>query len=589
MSVRRQFHRTIVLTALAYGALATLSIELTLRTGGVALVWPATGMLVAVLATLRPRRWRKLLGACFLVSFAVTLGLRHNLAAATGFAIANTAEAAITALLLHRFDAHRRMVYDANSVLRFAVIGGVAGPLLTAPIAALAATVAFGAPPLKMMFDWVLGHGLGMLVVGPLALMAVVPELTAGRRRARPRDLAWFVGLISAVAATAVAVFSQDALPLLFLPSLPVMVATVRLGRLGSAAALLAVVIPGGAFTAAGHGPIHLAGSTSAFSLQFFQLYVATLFLISLPMAALLTRQRKLAAQLREREAALRLLADNSSDVLLSMDVGGNIRFASPSVQGLGGYRPGALIGRNALALIEPEHRGLVQRAHLDALAAPDTSVMVEYQARRQDGSTAWFETITRAVGDGDGGVAGVVSAIRDVSHRKAVERQLRRAADSDALTGLPNRRPFLAALDEAVAHAGHRPATIAMVDLDHFKRINDRYGHAAGDAALTTIAGVFGRELRDDDMVARLGGEEFAVLLRGADLTVAEATCERLRLAIAAQPILAPGTPLFRITASFGLAEVIPGGGAETILEAADRALYAAKNAGRNQLSIAA
>lgn len=182
-----------------------------------------------------------------------------------------------------------------------------------------------------------------------------------------------------------------------------------------------------------------------------------------------------------------------------------------------------------------------------------------------------------------------MVSAIRDVSHRKAVEGQLRLAADTDVLTGLPNRRPFLAALDDAVARAGGQPATVAMLDLDHFKQVNDRFGHAAGDAALVMLAELFRRELRGEDMIARLGGEEFAVLLRGAELTVAEATCERLRIAIAAQPILSEGGPMFRVTASFGLAEVVPGSRGETIMQAADRALYAAKDAGRNQLSIAA
>lgn len=589
MSPQRQYRRTIVVTALAYGALATLVIELTRRTGGVALVWPATGVLVAMLATLRPRRWGKVLATCFVVSFAVTWMLRHSLLAAFGFAFANILEAAVTAFLLHRFNVLRNMLYDANSVLRFALLGGIAGPLLTAPIAALTAWMAFGMAPLKTLFDWSLGHGIGTLVVTPLALMAVVPELTASRRRPGPSELAWFVGLIFMVAAVAVFTFAQDSLPLLFLPALPVMVATVRLGRLGSAASILAVAIPGGAFTVAGHGPLHLPGADASSALQIYQLYIATLFLISLPTAAMLTRLRKLTALLREREAVLRLLADNSSDVLLSVDVTGEVRFVSPSVYKLIGQHPAALIGRNAMALVEPDHRPMAHRAHVEALASPDTSVMVEYQARRHDGSIAWFETITRAVSDDDGGIAGVVSAIRDVSHRKAVERQLRMAADSDVLTGLPNRRPFLAALDEAVARADRQSATVAMLDLDYFKRINDQHGHAAGDAALVTIAEMFTRELRGEDMVARLGGEEFAILLHGVDLTAGEATCERLRLAIEAQPILAPGTAIFHLTASFGLAEVTAGSSAEAIMEAADRALYAAKGAGRNQLSIAA
>lgn len=588
MLANRQLIPTIVITALAYGALAILAIELTQMGVGIALAWPASGVLVAVLATLRPRRWNLVLAGCFVVSIAISLALHGNVIAAIGFATANMIEALTTALLLRRFNVHRRMLHDANSVLLFALLAVAVGPVLSAPLGAVTAMLAFGASPLTTLINWWVGHGLGMLIAAPLALIAITPELTTTRRRPDIRQLALFVTLITCVAVTTIFVFSMARVPLLFLPALPVMVATVRLGRLGSAAALLAVAIPGGVLTATGHGPIYMVES-GAFGLQFFQFYLATMFLISLPTAAMLAGQRRLNVKLSESEAALRLLADYSSDVLLRLDVDGSIRFASSSVRGLGGYDPVELIGRSALDLVVAEHHALVQRAHHDALNAPDQTVTAEYQARRKDGSSAWFENNSRAVRDADGEVVGVVSTVRDVTHRKSTERKLRLAADTDALTGLANRRPFEAALDNAIAEQGERPAAVALFDLDHFKQVNDRYGHAAGDAALVTVAEVCTRELRSDDLVARRGGEEFAVLLRGVDLAEAEVTCERLRVAIAAQSVLTPGVPLFRVTASFGLAAVTAGASGDALLARADGALYVAKHAGRNRLSVAA
>lgn len=391
MLTRPRLVRTIGLTAAVYGLLALLAIELTLRTGGIALAWAANGVLVAVLATLRPRHWVPVLAACFVASFAATYTVRLNAIAATGFAIANVIEGAVVAGSLRRLGLHRSVLDSANSVLMFALIAGLVAPAVTAPIAGATVFLAFGqsAALSTAMFDWVLAHGLGNLVVGPLAYMVVHREFANGRRRPETRDFARFTAMIAGVGGITTLVFAQDQLPLLFLPALPMMIATVWLGRPGGALALLAIAVPGAVLTVSGHGPVNLMETSAAFRLQFFQLYLATLFLMALPTAALLSRQRLLTAALRERETALRLLADHSSDVLLSLDLDGGIRFASPSVRALGGYDPDALIGRNALELIEPEHRDRVERAHCDALADPDASFTVEHQGRRHDGSNA--------------------------------------------------------------------------------------------------------------------------------------------------------------------------------------------------------
>ena len=164
-------------------------------------------------------------------------------------------------------------------------------------------------------------------------------------------------------------------------------------------------------------------------------------------------------------------------------------------------------------------------------------------------------------------------------------EIQLRHIADRDHLTGALCRRATLEAMERAVArHARHgTPAALIMFDVDHFKAINDRYGHPGGDVALRAVSARIAAMLRPDDVLGRLGGEEFAILLNGTGLHDATAAAERFRAALAAMII--PNDPPLRLTASFGTAVLGPNiADVDAWLAAADGALYAAKNSGRNR-----
>lgn len=154
-----------------------------------------------------------------------------------------------------------------------------------------------------------------------------------------------------------------------------------------------------------------------------------------------------------------------------------------------------------------------------------------------------------------------------------------------DGLTGLPNRRAFDERLREFLAR-GRDARVLALADLDHFKAINDRHSHMVGDEVLRRMGELLRRGVRDVDFAARIGGEEFALLLAGVDAGNALALCERLRELVAGHDwtTLAPG---LRVTLSIGLAEVRPGDDGAAVLVHADRALYAAKAAGRNRVLV--
>jgi diguanylate cyclase (GGDEF)-like protein len=169
--------------------------------------------------------------------------------------------------------------------------------------------------------------------------------------------------------------------------------------------------------------------------------------------------------------------------------------------------------------------------------------------------------------------------------------RQLETLAQLDGLTGVANRRSFDAQLRgewSTSAESGH-PLSLLMIDVDHFKRFNDRYGHPAGDACLKAIAACLSRgELRRNDFIARYGGEEFAVVLPSLSSAAAMEIAERLRLAVFALALENNQSPLGRITISVGVAGLVGDGtkDAGALLEAADAALYNAKRRGRNVVS---
>lgn len=168
--------------------------------------------------------------------------------------------------------------------------------------------------------------------------------------------------------------------------------------------------------------------------------------------------------------------------------------------------------------------------------------------------------------------------------------RQLQDLAARDFLTGLFNRRHFFARGRQLVSEAREMglPISVAILDIDHFKRLNDRHGHDGGDKALTAVARTLGvMAERGFNLLARIGGEEFAIIFPGADLAEAERLCEGIRTAIASAPLVIAGEAL-PLTTSIGVAPIGPGDALEAGLGLADKALYAAKQAGRDKVRCA-
>ena len=172
-------------------------------------------------------------------------------------------------------------------------------------------------------------------------------------------------------------------------------------------------------------------------------------------------------------------------------------------------------------------------------------------------------------------------------AHR--LSERLRTLANTDMLTGCHSRRHFFELAEQALAdaHRKRRPLAVAMLDMDHFKRVNDTHGHDAGDALLKQLVATCQASLRSSDVLGRLGGEEFAALLPETDLETAREVAERLRQAVAATTLDWNDTTL-RPTVSVGVAALVPEMDLDHLLQAADAALYQAKGAGRNRIAVA-
>jgi diguanylate cyclase (GGDEF)-like protein len=163
---------------------------------------------------------------------------------------------------------------------------------------------------------------------------------------------------------------------------------------------------------------------------------------------------------------------------------------------------------------------------------------------------------------------------------------RLRRLADTDYLTDLMNRRAFLVAADDAMEFSQRYKRSMAtlMIDIDHFKKINDIHGHAAGDAAIKRIAELIGQNIRGTDKAARFGGEEFVVLLREVDEATAKLLADRIRTAIESE-VIRVGSHAIAATVSVGIALLCAADrDVQDMIERADQGLYLAKNTGRNR-----
>lgn len=274
------------------------------------------------------------------------------------------------------------------------------------------------------------------------------------------------------------------------------------------------------------------------------------------------------------------LVIENLQAAIIVLDMAGQVVELNPYACGVLGVTDVQAIGRPASVL-------LADWPILEAAAGGEREVTVQH-----DDTETCYHVQRSLIRADDGAHAGYVFVLFDITARKNAERQLEALARTDPLTSLLNRRAFFQAAEREWARAqrqGHS-VTVLMFDLDHFKGVNDRYGHQAGDLVLQRVAAICQAQLRAGDLFARYGGEEFICLLGEGPAEAGAALAERLRADVERAEIVVDGQ-LIPVTLSLGVAEGHAGRDSSLtqLINAADQMLYQSKAGGRNRVTVVA
>ncbi len=579
-------------------------------------VWPVSGILMGLILP----RWTGPLRSRFLLLAAAATGvLLGSLAAGMPgwLALQTTALTLVdlcltTVLLVPDVDSFAKLKHHGG-VLRFALTA-ILVPLCTAIMGAPSLSGFLHQPATRTGIEAFFANSLGIALFYPAGLLLTTTKPGSLRALFLQRQVWLSLVFFAAIAGCA---FWQNEGPFLFVVFPPMIVVLLVLGLEGAVLVSFLLSAIGWVATMHGHGPIMLLrAATPEYRLFILQVFVWTCLATAMPVGALLDERRQAEHKAEEARGIYQTMLHNAEEMIVLSSMNNDQRYVSPSVERLTGWTPEEYLAMDRMATFHPDDRDMAGTL-LQSLSAGKWEHTMRYRAMQKAGGYRWLEATVRAYGDRTAGeVKGYVAAIRDISeqrkneHRWAEERaaltleqtRLNSLATTDALTGLPNRRAFedllashefdmrkqaehVLAVDRSYT-VGLRKLTVMMVDVDFFKLYNDTYGHAEGDACLRALADILRSTLsRKDDIVARLGGEEFAIVLPGAGDAAAMRVAQRLVEAVRHAQRPHRASPLGHVTVSIGVAVGMPATDFSyaLLLQQADRALYQCKNIGKN------
>lgn len=613
-----------LLTGIAYYLGAQFGVKASIMSEGIAIFWPPNAILLTALLLSPPRRWSWHLMAIIPAEIAADLPT-FSLEQALLFVATNIFETTLAAGLLKfsiglpfRLDRLRHVTLFALFAL--VVASGLAA-LLGAAV--YASTTGGDVSYWATWRIWWFGDGLGLLIITPV-LLGWLPPVSADCRPWLARHGLEATALAITTSLIGFWIFSQPAYltsqfpasPILLLP--PTIWAASRFGVRGAAGINLIIAALAIYCTIDHRGPF--ASQEQATNVLRLQEYIAALSLSSLALAALLQELRCRNEQLKMLERAIAAVNDGILITDAKLD-DYPIIYANQGFENITGYTFAEVKSQSPRFLQTDSDPGELDK--IRSAIKQQRQVRARLRNRRKDGSTFWCNTVIDPVCDENGEVSHFIGIQHDISELvetetalraardqlaqinleleqrieqrteqlKLANRQLEQLAATDALTGAYNRRHFMTRLNDEFNRCLRYGRTLAVIalDIDYFKQINDRYGHATGDRVLSELTNVAAATLRPADVFARFGGEEFIVLLPETTLDEAVNAAERLRFKIADIRIDAGESGEFGFTVSIGVAirfsnEVET----ELLLERADRALYQAKAGGRNRVCVA-
>ncbi len=599
VALRRLLRPAVLFTTT--GVAMTLLFGLLVPRGHLMYVWPVTGMQLALLLSSRDnKRWLWLEIAAAAAGFFVAGLVVH-----IDLFFLSILQGLELSLLLLLLQGHVECFDDLKTrvhVMRF-FLAAILVPALTA-----AAAPFVNLAPLSGMRVWsgvALADSLGIAVCTPALLFLLSGRLwrkdqTFHEFRKGMAASALFLGVTAAV-------FGQTANPFLYMIFPPLILVVFVLGVRGAIFVSLATTVIASWATAHGSGPLWLArGATMDHRVLILQVLLWSILATALPVGSLLDERNVQEQQASKNQRIYETLIQNSEDMIILSSLDGMSRFVSPAVEQVTGWTAAEYMALPRLESVHEEDRDLA-RAVVRSLSEGKTTHTFRYRLLQKSGGFNWVESYVRGYSDSEGGpITGYVATVHDISAQKQTEdswsaekhelasqnERLAKLASRDELTGLPNRRTFNHTLEREAARQGrsHDPLSLLMIDVDFFKKFNDRYGHQAGDVCLQKVARVF-KECahRTNDLAARVGGEEFAVLLPQTDEAGAVLVADAILEGVRQLRLLHEDSAIGTVTVSIGISTWLPGQSIAStqLIQEADRALYESKRSGRNRLTI--
>jgi diguanylate cyclase (GGDEF)-like protein/PAS domain S-box-containing protein len=600
------------MVAFGYIVCARFASLYALTKSGVVVLWLPNAIVLSALLLTKYRQWWKF-GVTLVVAELLSDAGAFPLWQALGFVLANLFEVLLAAFLIRRLCGRDFAFSNLREVLMFAAIAMGVAPAFAALLGS-AIHFANGIEVVSFAEHWQIwwiGDGMGLVVLTPL-LFGWLHHAPQVRQDVTPSWAEYTVFSLLLCALATLIFFTVPGAqvpwvgsPLLLLPLFGW--AAMRFGTRGVSLVGCLVSLVAIAMTASGRGMFSMLGD--GVKTLVLQQYLAALLLTSLAVAAILNDLRTKYQNLRLFEQAI----ENMGEGLAIVDARKPdmpMVYCNPKFQEITGYHSSEVIGKNC-RMLNAENRSQPELAELREQLAQAKPFTITLQNFRKNGQAFWNQLTTSPVWDENGELSHFIGIQRDVSDIREAQQdllnthaaltvlnqeleqrvaqrtiELERLATTDPLTDAHNRRFLMGRAEIEIAQARRQGSALSIVtfDIDHFKRINDSHGHVSGDRVLVALSQSVRQEMRLGDTFARVGGEEFVLLLPQSDAEQALQVAERLRRMIEELEIRAGADLVLRITSSFGVATLSQEiNSVDDLYLAADTAMYMAKDAGRN------
>ena len=571
--------------------------------GASVLLWVPAGIMAGAFYTSPRRRWPILIALFFLAQCSIAAHNGVPLVKAALYALAALSQSLIAVILSWRVLGGRRARFN-----RFRQVAGIfAAAAIASAIGALLALGLRENRTLDELSWWFLANLIGIMTVSPI-FVRMQRMWRTRRRLIAPDGLRDVLVVVPAFASLSIIVLFQDALMLGPVIVTALMLIAFRYDQRVSALAVLVFGLCATLVSAYSGTPLPQADLSERAATLTLQVWMLILLMTRLPLAAMLFKREELQLALLDRNAQMHeslMLFDLAEETAgigrwrLNLVTGA--QEWSPRMLELTGFAPGTPSDPGDFTALMPDG-GEEFCSHIRANRDNRDTYSFTYSVKPAGETERMLRIAVLNEYDVRGTRIGVFGVAMDVTQQVRREEALdlarsravrlaaeaQKLANTDPLTSLPNRRCTFGRLESMIAAAAQNDGelTAIMFDIDHFKQVNDVYGHQTGDEVLVQVAELARRQARSGDLVGRIGGEEFVWLLPGLPQGRVHPLAERLRRSV---EMGIEGSDLPDVTVSIGVAHFRPGDDEESLLARADAGLYQAKEHGRNQVRRAA